>query len=267
MWKSFANFRVAGGCVAVSALLLISTGTETAHAAADVPDYALSPVPGTQTAQKSGAVSKFKYMFGAPARWPGVMRWRYNHANAPAQFSNAKTAVIQQLVAESAKWTAICGVQIAYDGETTAVPKTLAAGGPDGISVIGWQKPDMGISGATYAWYESNGCQRPDARRRRHDARSGVGDDNRGVVANGESRMGARARPRPFEPRAHADVRSARLDVHELHRRRARRRAWLPLPLWPARGTGGRQCVLAAGDHRFRHGRAWGSRRARARSR
>ena len=157
MWKSFANFRVAGGCVAVSALLLISTGTEMAHAADDVADYALSPVPGASTGQKSAAVSKFKYMFGAPARWPGVMRWRYNHANAPAPFSSAKDAVIQQIVAESAKWTAVCGVQIAYDGETTAVPKTLAAGGPDGVSVIGWQKPDMGISGATYAWYETNG--------------------------------------------------------------------------------------------------------------
>jgi len=157
MWKSFANFRVAGGCIAVAALLLISTGTETARAATDIPDYALSPAPGAATAQKSAAVSKFKYMFGAPARWPGVMRWRYNHSNAPASFSNAKDAVVQQIIAESAKWTAVCGVQIAYDGETTAVPKTLAAGAPDGVSVIGWQKPDMGISGATYAWYETNG--------------------------------------------------------------------------------------------------------------
>ncbi len=66
--------------------------------------------------------------------------------------------MIQQIVAESAKWTAACGVQIVYDGETEAVPQTLA-GGPDGISVVGWQEPDMGISGADYVWYQygSNG--------------------------------------------------------------------------------------------------------------
>ncbi len=154
------SFEVGRAFIAVAAgliVLLASTGPARAQVGGDVPDYALSPVPGAPAAQKSAAVSKFKYMFGAPARWPGVMRWRYNHANAPAAFSNAKDAVIQQIVAESAKWTAVCGVQIAYDGETTAVPKTLAAGGPDGISVIGWQKPDMGISGATYAWYETNG--------------------------------------------------------------------------------------------------------------
>ena len=145
---------------ALAALLFASgasTWTGSTHAAGDVPDYALGAAPTTSATQKSAAVSKFKYMFSAPARWPGVMRWRYNHANAPASFANAKDAVIQQIVSESAKWTAVCGVQIAYDGETTTPPKTLAAGAPDGVSVIGWQKPDMGISGATYAWYETNG--------------------------------------------------------------------------------------------------------------
>ena len=126
------------------------------HATEEVADYAISPTSRAQQAQSSGAVSKFKFMFGAPARWPGVMHWSYNHANAPAQFSSAKDVVIQQLITQSSKWAAVCGIQFAYDGETTAVPKTLA-GGPDGISVIGWQKPDMGISGATYSWYETNG--------------------------------------------------------------------------------------------------------------
>ena len=100
--------------------------------------------------------SESKFMFDAPAKWPGALRWYYNHAGAPVQFSNAKDAVIQQIVADSAKWTAVCGIQIAYGGETNAVPKTLA-GGPDGISVVGWQHPDMGISGATYVWYQSYG--------------------------------------------------------------------------------------------------------------
>ncbi|HVN35907.1 MAG TPA: choice-of-anchor D domain-containing protein [Casimicrobiaceae bacterium] len=118
-------------------------------------DFVLSPAPGTLAAQRSPAVSKFKFMFGAPARWEGALHWRYNPANAPAQFSSSKDAVVAQLVAESAKWTAVCGIQIAYDGETTAAPQTLA-GGPDGVSVIGWGHPDMGISGATYVWYQGS---------------------------------------------------------------------------------------------------------------
>ena len=32
--------------------------------------------------------------------------------------------------------------------------RKLIAGGPDGISVVGWQEPDMGISGADYVWYQ-----------------------------------------------------------------------------------------------------------------
>ncbi len=84
MWKSYGNFRVAGVCVAVSAILLISTGTETAHAAGAVLDYAQSPTPRALSTQQSNAVSKFKFMFGAPARWPGVMLSPYKHADAPA---------------------------------------------------------------------------------------------------------------------------------------------------------------------------------------
>jgi Matrixin len=137
-------------------MLLVSTWSGKTHAAAGGSDYLVSPLPGASSAQTSGATAEFKFMFAAPAKWPGTLRWYYNHAGAPVQFINAKDAVIQQIVAQSAKWTAACGVQIAYGGETNAVPKTLA-GGPDGISVVGWQHPDMGISGATYVWYQSYG--------------------------------------------------------------------------------------------------------------
>jgi hypothetical protein len=89
---------------------MVATWPARTHAAEDVPDYVLSPTPRALSAQKSGAISKFKFMFGAPARWPGAMHWRYNHANAPLQYSNAKDTVIQQIIAESAKWTAVCGI-------------------------------------------------------------------------------------------------------------------------------------------------------------
>ena len=154
MHKSFGNSAFGNPCVAAAVMLLVSTWSGMTHAAAEVSDYALSPVPGASSAQSSGVVPEFKFMFGAPAKWPGALHWHYNHAGAPAQFSNAKEAVIQQIVAASAKWTAVCGIQIAYDGETNSVPKTLA-GGPDGISVVGWHVPDMGVSGADYVWYQT----------------------------------------------------------------------------------------------------------------
>src|SRR5438876_11495418 len=105
MRKSFDNFGFRRACIIASALLLSAAGSVSTHAAEEAPDYALSSTQNASSAQKSGAVSKFKFMFGAPARWPGVMHWRYNHASAPTTFVNAKDAVIQQIIAESTKWT------------------------------------------------------------------------------------------------------------------------------------------------------------------
>ncbi len=156
MKKPFEYYGLGHACVVAAATLLVSTWLGGAHAATNGSDYVISALPGASSTQGSGSTSKFRYMFGAPAKWPGPLRWYYNHAGAPAQFSSSKDAVIQQITAQSAKWTAVCGVQIAYGGETDAVPKTLS-GGPDGISVVGWQHPDMGISGATYVWYQSSG--------------------------------------------------------------------------------------------------------------
>ena len=139
-------------------MLLVSTWPGKTHAAGEVSDYVRGPVPGASSAQSSGPTSQFEFMFGTPAKWRVPLHWSYNHAGAPAQFSDAKGAVIQEIIADSAKWTAVCGIQMVYDGETEAVPQTLT-GGPDGISVVGWQQPDMGISGADYVWYQygSNG--------------------------------------------------------------------------------------------------------------
>ena len=145
MQKSSGNFWLGDACIAAAAILLVSLWPATAHAAAQAPDYVLSPVPGASSTQGSDASSKFKYMFGAPAKWPSALRWYYNHAGAPAEFSNAKDLVIRQIIAESAKWTAVCGVQINYIGETDVAPRTTA-GGSDGISVVGWHKPDMAQS-------------------------------------------------------------------------------------------------------------------------
>src|SRR5258706_5468120 len=122
--QEFGDFGFGHACIVAAAMLLVSTWPGRTYAAAEVSDYALSPVPGASSVERSGSSSKFKFMFGAPAKWPVALRWYYNHAGAPVQFSNAKEAVIQQLVAESAKWSAVCGIQLAYGGETTLVPKT-----------------------------------------------------------------------------------------------------------------------------------------------
>ena len=99
-------------------MLLVSTWPGRTQAAAEASDYVMSPVPGAPSAQTSRATSKFEFMFSPAAKWPGALVWYYNHAGAPVQFSDAKEAVIQQIVAQSAKWTAACGIQIEYGGET-----------------------------------------------------------------------------------------------------------------------------------------------------
>ena len=156
MRKPFGRCGLTGASIAVAAVSFIAASQSLTYAADQLQDFATSPAPGAAPAQRSAAVSKFRFMFGAPARWQGTLHWRYNHANAPAPFSGAKDAVVAQLIAESTKWTSVCGVRIAYDGETTAAPHTLAAG-PNGVNVIGWGQPDMGISGATYVWYQTSG--------------------------------------------------------------------------------------------------------------
>jgi len=154
MQKPFANSGPARVSIALATISLCATLP--VYGSDPLQDFVQSPAADAGPAQRSPAVSKFKVMFGAPARWQGTLHWRYNHANAPAQYNNAKDAVIAGLIAESQKWTSVCGVQIAYDGETSAAPQTLT-GGPDGVSVIGWGYPDMGISGATYVWYQGSG--------------------------------------------------------------------------------------------------------------
>jgi hypothetical protein len=154
MRKPFGKSGLIRASAVLAAASLFSLSPGRTHAADSGLDFVLSPAPSALPAQKSQAVSKFKFMFGAPARWQGTLHWRYNPANAPAQFSDAN-AVVNQLVAQSAKWTSVCGIQFAYDGPTNAAPQTLA-GGPDGVSVVGWGHPDMGVSGATYVWYQGS---------------------------------------------------------------------------------------------------------------
>jgi len=123
-------------------------------AAGDPTDFVRQQIP--RAAPDPGRVSiQHAYLYGEPAYWSAPLRWRYNHAGAPAQFSANKSATIQQLLDAAAKWKAVCGVDIVYDGETTAVPGALVNGVPDRVSVIGWQQPGGGVMAATNAWTDS----------------------------------------------------------------------------------------------------------------
>ena len=117
-------------------------------------DYGRHQVP--RAAPDPGRVSpQHAFLDGEPAYWAAPLRWRYNHAGAPAQLAANKSATIQQLIAASAKWKAACGVDIVYDGETTATPGAMVNGAPDQLSVVGWQQPAGGVMAATNAWTAS----------------------------------------------------------------------------------------------------------------
>jgi Matrixin len=162
MGKSLRSSGSNRAFAAAWVMAMASAWSGTLYAATDDNDYALMPVPDSGSAQPSERPkSKFQFLFDAPAKWPGALRWKYNHNNAPASYSANRAAVIHEIVAAAEKWTAVCGIPIIYDGETASAPRTFISGEPDGINVIGWGTPDIGISGATYSWYHNAG---PNAR-------------------------------------------------------------------------------------------------------
>jgi hypothetical protein len=119
-------------------------------------DYIVRPVPDGESEQPAARpISKFQYTFGLPATWPSAIHWRYNHANAPSQFSANKALAIQQITTASAKWTAVCGIKIVYDGETTTPPNSLIGDQPDHQNVVGWQTLSGASAAITYSWYQS----------------------------------------------------------------------------------------------------------------
>ncbi len=117
-------------------------------------DYVRQQIP--RPALDPGRVTpQHAYFFGEPAYWPAPLRWRYNHAGAPAQFSGNKAATIQHLMDAAALWKAACGVDIIYDGETVVAPGAMVNGYPDRVNVVGWQLPQGGVMAATSAWTDA----------------------------------------------------------------------------------------------------------------
>jgi hypothetical protein len=99
---------------------------------------------------------KFLYMFGDAVRWPAGMRWRYNHTNAPPEYSDADSAV-RDLRRTFDAWSAVCGIRHVYDGLTTTPPNNVVGGRPDLENVVGWAEGDGTYAGKTFAWWGTNG--------------------------------------------------------------------------------------------------------------
>ncbi len=129
----------------------------------DVSDHVLR-LADSRARETAVPVPKHLYLFGPAATWQGPLHWKYNHANAPAVFIANKAGAIARIHATLGKWTAVCGISFAYDGETSTAPNTLVADSrsgvqPDGENVVGWGPISPSRSAETYGWYARVGAQ------------------------------------------------------------------------------------------------------------
>src|ERR1044072_5836630 len=86
-------------CLTVAVAACSFTAPISGWAATDLPtDYAKQPIPRTAAAPTGRATAQHAYLFGGPAYWAAPLRWRYNHAGAPAQLAANKSATIQTLL-------------------------------------------------------------------------------------------------------------------------------------------------------------------------
>jgi hypothetical protein len=89
---------------------------------------------------------KSLYLFGPPATFGGSIDWYYNDSGRPPAF--LKASVIADLQAATAKWTNVCAVPYAYQGETS-IAIGAGAGGHDQVNVVGWGPLGANITGQT----------------------------------------------------------------------------------------------------------------------
>jgi hypothetical protein len=122
------------------------------------PDYEFIPVPkGRANAAKP--VPKYQFLYGPQGRWPGPMRWHYNHSNAPPPFDSDPAGTLAQVRAALESWTNVCGITYVYEGETSIPPNTRInhpqfGEQPDDINVVGWDTLDGNTAGVAWVWYD-----------------------------------------------------------------------------------------------------------------
>lgn len=133
-------------------------------AAAVVPAYAQNGVPADYEGHGETPYGTFAWQLGnggaANARWSGgLVNWYYNPAGQPVDLSTAQiVAVIQRGMA---RWSDVCNIAFAYQGETTVTPNLNATfSTTDRIAVVGWG-PLTGtrasFAGYTSFWYLNSG--------------------------------------------------------------------------------------------------------------
>ena len=119
-------------------------------------DYFSQRIPRPLVSAPDRVVPQHAYLRDAPAYWPQPVHWRYNPADAPGDLGESGDAALQQIINASAAWTAVCGVQIVYDGATSSSPGMLTGGHADLVNVIGWRAPASGVMAETQFWVDSD---------------------------------------------------------------------------------------------------------------
>jgi hypothetical protein len=104
----------------------------------------------------SSLASAYTFIANPPVKWPdSVLRWSYNHAGAPAVFS--EQTVIDTINGALAKWSAVCGIRFEYAGRTDAMPAYSGSGRScDGRSVVAWEVLPTWAGANGTCWNGSN---------------------------------------------------------------------------------------------------------------
>ena len=186
---------------------MLATTIASAVGTADINDHAFLEAQAPIGAAKD-TTPKYRYLFGAPAKWSGPMHWKYNHANAPASLAGNKAAVIAQLRSSLDKWTAQCGVAYVYDGETTVRAEHRRQRPGPRLAAGQRQRRRVGVArsfdGRLDVRLVRAEWRRPYSRRRRHDAQHHQHPVARRSRQACHPRVGPRARARSLERRVDA---------------------------------------------------------------
>ena len=163
-------------------------------------DYFSQRIPRPILTAPGRVVPQHAYLGDTPASWPQAVHWRYNDNGAPGDLGLNPDATIQQLIDASAAWTAVCGVQIAFDGPTSSAPGAVTGGRPDLANVIGWQVAGERRHGRNPLLDRCVPARRRHHRRCRYLDQPDDGDDTRDAGSrssrmNGDTRSASGTRP------------------------------------------------------------------------
>lgn len=159
-WVPSAVWRNVAGSAAIAMVSVLAALPLRAEPTGGA-DFAFLPgPPAAAPAGLARPTPKYRFLFGAPAKWQQAFHWRYNHNGSPPGLAANKAGVLQQINATLGQWTAGCGIVAVYDGETATPPDRrqidpVSGERPDGENVVGWGSLAAGTAGLTLAWYST----------------------------------------------------------------------------------------------------------------